>query len=163
MTSASDQLRSDHRRIETHLDGLLDALKHLGAERVEDVRLNFREIQRLAGRHMEQEERIFYPEIRSLAPDVLSRMDKQHEDIRHTERCLADLLASFPAAPSDRDLTELYRLGIEFHDAVQVHIVDEEERLLKLVDPLLSEPQQEHLLTAMKQIASEGSVSAAEE
>ena len=154
MTAASEQLRSDHRQMETHLDGLLDALKHLGAERVGDVHRSFREIQRLAGRHMEEEERVFYPAVRSLAPDILCHMDRQHEDIRETERCLDDLFRSFPAPPSDRDLTELYRLGIEFHDAVQVHIVDEEEQLLKVVDPRLSPQQQERLLAAMKQMAS---------
>ena len=45
---------------------------------------------------------------------------------------------------------ELYHLGIELHDAVQVHIVDEEEHLLKLVDKQLSSEQQRSLLAAMQ-------------
>ena len=91
------KVKNWHRRIETHLDSLLDALKHLGAARVADIRQDFREIQRLANRHMEQEERVFYPQVRPVAPDVLSRMDKQHEEMRQAEHCLDELVASFPA------------------------------------------------------------------
>ena len=152
-TLASDRLRTDHRQIELHLDDLHDALKHLSPERVQSVRQSFRALQRLARLHMEQEERIFYPTLRSSAADLLAHMDRQHSDIRQTEHCLAELLDSFPAPPTERDFTELYRLGIEFHDAIQCHIVEEEDHLLKLADEQLSSLQQQHLLTEMQKLA----------
>ena len=47
-------------------------------------------------------------------------------------------------------MEELYRLGVEAHDAVQVHIVDEEDSLLKLIDQHLSSEQQKSLLAALQ-------------
>jgi hypothetical protein len=40
-TPASDYLRADHRKIEGHLDPLLDALVYLTPARVDDVRRQF--------------------------------------------------------------------------------------------------------------------------
>ena len=153
-TQASDLLRADHRKMETYLDSLLEALKHLSADRVVGIRRDFLGIQRLARLHFDQEERVFYPAVRSLAPQVLSQMDEEHEVIRQTERYLGELLGSFPVPPTQRDLGELHRLGIEFHDAIQVHIIDEEDQLLKPADRLLSSPEQQRLAAAMLQIAA---------
>ncbi|MBI4464801.1 MAG: hemerythrin domain-containing protein [Acidobacteria bacterium] len=151
---ASDRLRSDHREIEFYLDGLREALRNLSAERIRSIQGNFREIQRLACRHLEQEERVFYPVLRRLAPDLLSQMDKQHQDIRDTEKFLEDVLRSFPALPSERDWAELYRLGVSFHDSIQHHIVEEEDHLLHFADQRLSLRQQEQALTEMQKIAT---------
>jgi quercetin dioxygenase-like cupin family protein len=41
-------------------------------------------------------------------------------------------------------------MGIEFHDAIQVHIVDEEEQLLKRVDEHLFSEQQRDLLEVLQ-------------
>src|SRR5579883_1790292 len=136
--SASDLLRADHRKIETHLDRMIRGLKNLTADQVGCIQQAFVAIQQLSTLHFEQEERVLYPEIRPKIPDMLAKMDREHEDVRETERCLAELLASMPPIPVQRDMDELHRLGIEFHDAVQVHIVDEEEELLKTADRLLS-------------------------
>jgi hemerythrin-like domain-containing protein len=153
-TLASDLLRADHRKIETHLDSLLLALKHLSADKVNGIRQDFTAIQRLATVHFEQEERVFYPEVRPSAPLILVQMDEEHETVRETERYLSELLESFPLSPVQRDLDELYRLGIEFHDAIQVHIVDEEDQLLKLADHLLSASEQQRIAAGMLQITS---------
>ena len=147
---ASDFLRADHRQVEDHLDNLLDALKHLSPPRVSDVRRSFTEIRRLLGAHLDEEERIFYPAIQPFAEHLLPQMLRQHGEIRETSRYLGDLLVGFPEAPTSRDMEEMYRLGVEAHDAVQVHIVDEEDSLLKLVDQHLSSEQQRDLLTAMQ-------------
>ena len=152
---ASDLLRADHRKIETHLDRLLHALKHLNAGQVSEIRRSFQGIQQIAQIHFQQEEGIFYPALRSMAPDLLSKMDQQHEDVRETERCLGDLLAIFPEAPSERDLVELFRLGIEFHDAVQCHIVDEEDHLLKYADSKIPDEQQQLLFAEMQKMQHE--------
>lgn len=148
---ASDFLRAEHPQVENHLDQLLDALKHLSAERVADVTRSYGEIHRLVGGHMEEEERIFYPAIQPIADDLLPHMLKQHDEIRETDRCLAELLSTFSGNPTGRDLEELYRLGVEVHDAVQVHIVDEEEQLLKLADQRLPAEQQRSLHAAMRE------------
>ncbi|MBI1954888.1 MAG: hemerythrin domain-containing protein [Acidobacteria bacterium] len=150
---ASDLLRADHRKIEAHLDRLLHALKHLSADQVSDIRRSFQGIQQIAEIHFQQEEGIFYPAMRSMAPDLLSKMEQQHEDVRETERCLGDLLSTFPETPSDRDLVELFRLGIEFHDAVQCHIVDEEDHLLQYADSKIPDEQQQRLFAEMQRCA----------
>ena len=152
---ASDLLRADHRKIETHLDRLLHALKHLSADQVSEIRRSFQQIQRIAQVHFQQEEGIFYPALRLMAPDLLSKMDQQHEDVRETERCLGDLLSTFPETPSNRDLVELFRLGIEFHDAVQCHIVEEEDHLLQYADSKIPDEQQHLLFAAMQKIQRE--------
>lgn len=157
-TPASDLLRAGHRRMETHLDGLLEALKHLSSDRVAGIQRDFLEIQRLARVHFEQEETVFYPQVRSLVPQILDKMDEEHEVVRQTERYLEELLGSFPVSPAPRDLGELRRLGIEFHDAIQVHIIDEEDQLLKVADHLLSGPEQQHLAVRMLQIAAGDSI-----
>ena len=149
---ASDLLRADHREIEFHLDGLREALRQLSVVRVFSIRGSFRHIQRLARLHMEREEHVFYPMVRSLAPDLLSQMDKQHQDIRDTEKFLEELLQSWPASPSDRDLAELYRLGVSFHDSIQHHIVAEEDNLLLFADTRLSATQQQQSLAEMRKI-----------
>ena len=148
--SPSDLLRAEHREVEDYLDTLLYALKHLSLERMKDIRHAVENIWRLVGAHMNVEERVFYPAIRPLGEELLPNMLKQHDEIREADRYLEELLAEFPEQPTDRDMGELYRLGIELHDAVQVHIVDEEEHLLKLVDRQLSNQQQQSLWAAMQ-------------
>ncbi|MBI3895698.1 MAG: hemerythrin domain-containing protein [Acidobacteria bacterium] len=150
----SDLLRADHRRIETHLDSLLRALKRLNAVQVAGIHQSFQEIQRIALGHFQMEEDVFYPALRSLAPDLLAKMDQEHGHVRETEQCLDQLLSSFPETPSERNLVELFRLGIEFHDAVQCHIVDEEDNLLKYADSKIPEDQQQRLLAEMQKIRS---------
>jgi hemerythrin-like domain-containing protein len=147
---ASDLLRNEHRQVEDHLDRLLDALKHLSAARVRDVHQSFEEIHRLVSAHMDEEEQILYPAIQPFAEHLISDMLRQHNDIRETDRCLEELLSDFPELPTVRNLEELYRVGVEVHDAVQVHIVDEEEGLLKLVDQHLSDEQQHKLVAIMQ-------------
>lgn len=149
-TAASDLLRADHRRIETHLDLLLEALRHLTPGDIPSVRAHFEEIRRLARPHFAREENVFYPRLRALNAALLSRMDDQHEDTRLKEQYLEELLASLPEAPGERDLVELYRLGVEFHDAVQTHIVDEEDNLLRFADDALSEEEQQGLAGRMQ-------------
>lgn len=150
-TAASDSLRADHRRIETHLDHLLAALQHLTPRKLGEVRRQFQHIRRLARPHFEQEEEIFYPQLRDCDPALLARMDSEHEHTRLVEQYLEDALASLPEKPTERDLGEIYRLGVEFHDAVQTHIVDEEDYLLALADRVLSPEEQQHLLVRMRE------------
>lgn len=155
-TPASDLLRADHRKIEKHLDSLLDALKHLSAGRLPEIRRDFAAIQKLSQLHFAQEEQVFYPAVRPLAPQVLAQMDDEHAAVRETEQgleeILRELLESISEPPTARHLGELYRLGIEFHDAVEVHILDEEDYLLKLVDRLITSAEQQNLAAAMLRV-----------
>jgi hemerythrin-like domain-containing protein len=155
-TPASDLLRSDHRQIESYLDSLLGALKHLSASCIDGIKQDFGAIQQIAGIHFEREERVFYPVLRSQAAHILAQMDQEHEVVRETELCLGEFLESLPITPVQRNLDELRRLGIEFHDAIQVHIIDEEDQLLKLADTLLSGEEQQRMATAMLKISSIG-------
>jgi hemerythrin-like domain-containing protein len=149
MNTASDLLRRDHRQIETHLDGLRDALVNLPAPRIAGVRYHFQAIRTLAGLHFRKEEEIFYPSLRGLDPQLLAEMDEQHEESRQAERDLEALLAGLSDSPNERDLTELHRLGLMFDDIVQTHILAEEDRLLPLADQTLRAEEQDALAIRM--------------
>ena len=129
MRTASDLLRQEHRRIETHLDGLRDALMNLPAPRITEVRHHF-------------------------YPDLLAEMDGQHEESRQAERDLEALLAGLSDPPSERDLTELHRLGLMFDDIVQTHILAEEDRLLPWADRTLRDEEQQALAIRMDRLQS---------
>lgn len=156
-TAASDMLRTDHRRMEKHLDSLLDALKHLRGDRVAGIRLDFAALEKLAELHFEQEERVYYPRVRNLAPKVMELMEEEHGVVRETEKGLHELLESISDPATQRSLDELHRIGIEFHDAVEVHMIDEEDQLLKLADQALTPDEQRSLAAAMRKIAGSDS------
>jgi hemerythrin-like domain-containing protein len=139
--------------MEKHLDSLIDALKHFGAERVAGIRQDFAAMEKLAEAHFELEERAYYPRVRALAPQVMELMEEEHRVVRETEKGLHELLESFYDPATQRSLDELHRIGIEFHDAVEVHIIDEEDQLLKLVDQTLTSEEQTALAATMREIA----------
>ena len=143
-------LRTDHRSIEEHLDRLLAALLDLTPERLSDIQAAVAGIQALATVHFRKEEEIFYPKVRPLDPDLLRRLDEQHEDVREAERHLVELLASPAQMDDPRWRNELRSLGIGFHDRIQHHIVDEEDLLFRLAAERLSMEEQESLASAMK-------------
>jgi len=146
---ACDQLRSDHRHIEQCLDALLAALLDLTTERIAGIQATVREIQNLSALHFAKEEQIFYPKLKPIAAELLASLDVQHEEVRELERHVAGLLAEPPSAPDTRWLNELRALGIEFHDRIQHHIVDEEDHLFRLAGDWLSGEDQEKLARAM--------------
>ena len=149
---ACDHLRLDHRAIEERLDTLLAALLDLTPERIPEIQAVFGQLRGLAAVHFETEEEIFYPKLRPLFAELLDRLDAQHEEVRELERHLADLLADPPAAPDGRWLNELRSFGIEFHDRIQHHIVDEEDQLFRLAGDRLLAEDQEALARAMEAI-----------
>ncbi len=149
---ACDHLRNDHRAIEERLDTLLAALRRLTPGRIPEIQAAVRGLQDLAAVHFEKEENIFYPRLRPLASDLLDRLDLQHEEVRELERHLAELLAEPPQAPEARWLNELRSFGIEFHDRIQHHIVDEEDQLLRLAGDRLTAEEQQSLARAMEAI-----------
>jgi hemerythrin-like domain-containing protein len=149
---ACEHLRKDHRAIEERLDILLAALLHLTPELIPEIQTIVRELQDLAAIHFEKEETIFYPKLRPLVSDVLDRMDLQHEEVRELERHLAELLAEPPQTPESRWLNELRSFGIEFHDRIQHHIVDEEDQLFRLAEDRLTAEEQQSLAAAMSAV-----------
>jgi hemerythrin-like domain-containing protein len=150
---ACEHLRKDHRVIEERLDELLAALLQLTPELIPKVQVTVRALQDLAVIHFEKEETIFYPKLRPLLSDLLDRMDVQHEEVREVERYLTELLA--PPQPLDsRCLNEVRSFGIEFHDRIQHHIVDEEDQLLRLAEDRLTAEDQESLAAAMSAVQS---------
>jgi hemerythrin-like domain-containing protein len=141
-------LRTDHRAIEEHLDRLLAALFDLRPERIPEIQTIVAKIQALAKIHFRKEEDIFYPKVRLLDPDLLHRLDEQHEDVREAERHLAEILAD-PQVADPRWMNELRSFGIAFHDRIQHHIVDEEDQLFRIAGERLTMEDQESLATAM--------------
>jgi hemerythrin-like domain-containing protein len=149
---ACDHLRQDHRAIEERLDALLAALLDLGPERIPAIQATVRDLQRLAALHFREEEEIFYPKLRPVAAELLDRLDLQHEEVRELEYHLAELLSGLPETLEARWLNELRSLGIEFHDRIQHHIVDEENQLFRLAADRLTREEQEGLAKTMGDI-----------
>lgn len=151
---ACDHLRQDHRTIEERLDTLLAALLALSHDRIPEVQATVRDLQHLAAVHFRKEEEIFYPRLRPVASELLNRLDVQHEEVRELEHHLAELLADPPETPDARWLNELRTFGIEFHDRIQHHIVDEEDQLFRLAGERLTREDQERLAQAMERVGS---------
>jgi hemerythrin-like domain-containing protein len=139
--------------MEEHLDALLAALQNLSPERISGIRATISEIQRLAAVHFRKEEEVFYPKMRPVAADLLASLDLQHEEVRELERHLTESLADPPDPPDARWLNELRALGIEFHDRIQHHIVDEEDQLFRLAANHLTREDHEGLVKAMQDCA----------
>jgi hemerythrin-like domain-containing protein len=144
-------LRIDHRAIEERLDRLLAALLDLRPERIPEIQATVTALQSLAKLHFRKEEEIFYPKVRPLDPDLLHRLDEQHENVREAERHLAEILAD-PQAADPRWMNELRSFGITFHDRIQHHIVDEEDQLFRIASERLTMEDQESLAIAMASI-----------
>lgn len=149
---ACDNLREDHRQIENYLDQLLAVLQHLNAGRVREVQAIVAGIQRLSAVHFEKEEGVLYPRLRSVQPELLDQMDQQHGVVREVEESVAEMLADPPQAPDSRWLNELRLLGIEFHDHIQHHIVDEEDHLFRIAGDHLDFEEQTRLAGEMAEI-----------
>lgn len=147
--SACDNLREDHRKIEVYLDRLLAALQVPRTEDVPAIRAIVDEIQRLRVIHFEKEENLFYPKLRTALPELLGEMDGQHDVIREVGTHVTQMLADPPRPPDARWLHELHLFGIEFHDHIQHHIVDEEDHLFRLADEELTHSEQTQLEQAM--------------
>ena len=147
--AACHHLLTEHRAIENRLDRLLDALLHLTSERVSEVQAVVGELQGLAALHFRKEEEIFYPKVRPLAPELLRLLDQQHEEVRELENHMAGLLAEIPETPDGRWLNELRSFGIELHDRIQHHIVDEEDHLFRVAGERLTSEEQHTPAKAM--------------
>lgn len=153
-TAACDHLRHDYRQIEEYLDRLFAAVTHPGPELVSQVRSAISSVQRLVAAHFEKEESLFYPKLRSAFPDLLGKMDLQHEDVRELDHVVSELLSDPPEFPEARWADELRRSCIELHDRIQHHIVDEEDQLFRLADRDLTPEDQAMLAHAFKRIQS---------
>jgi hemerythrin-like domain-containing protein len=151
-TPASDLLRSEHRLVEIQIDQLLHAVKHRTDDIVSDLRRALSGVRCLSQPHFEKEESVLYPYLRSQLPELLSRLDEQHEYAREVERHLVQLLEAIQGCPDERQRVELLRFSTELCDVIQHHIVDEEDQLLRLADARLSQEEQASLAAKMKQL-----------
>ncbi len=152
--SACEHLRKDHREMEMYLDSLLAALRRLGPERIAEAQGAVRDIRRLSSIHFEKEEVIFYPSLRPAFPDLLARMDQQHNEVRQVEQHVGDLLSDPPATPESRWLNDLQLFGTELYDLIQHHIVEEEDQLFRLAESRLTTEDQERLTVEMIKLHS---------
>jgi hemerythrin-like domain-containing protein len=152
--SACDNLREDHREMETHLDRLLAALQQPGPALIAEAQAAVRDIRRLYSIHFEKEEVVFYPSLRPTFPDLLAEMDQQHDDVREVAQHVGDLLSDPPPTPESRWLNDLRLFGTELYDLIQHHIVEEEDQLFRLAESRLSTEEQERLAVEMKKLHS---------
>lgn len=153
-TAACDHLRHDHRQMEECLDRLFAAVLHPGPELVAQVRSAISSLQRLQAVHFEKEESLFYPKLRSAFPDLLGKMDLQHQDVRELDHLVSELLSAPPEFPEARWADELRRSCVELHDRIQHHIVDEEDQLFRLADRDLTPADQAMLVGGFERIQS---------
>jgi hemerythrin-like domain-containing protein len=151
-TPASDLLRSEHRLVEIQIDQLLHAVKHRTDDIVSDLRRALSGVRCLSQPHFEKEESVVYPYLRSQLPELLSRLDEQHEYAREVERNLIELLEAIQGSPDERQCAELVRFSTELYDVIQHHIVDEEDQLLRLADSRLSREEQITLAAKMTEL-----------
>ncbi len=151
---ACDNLREDHRVMETYLDRLLAVLRQPGPELIAEAQAAVRDIRRLSSIHFEKEEVIFYPSLRSEFPDLLAQMDGQHADVREVEQHVGDLLSDPPPVPEARWLNDLQLFGTELCDLVQHHIIEEEDQLFRLAESRLTTEDQERLAVEMMKVHS---------
>jgi len=140
--------------MEECLDRLFAAVSHPGPELVAQVRSAISSLQRLEAVHFEKEESLFYPKLRPEFPDLLGKMDLQHEDVRELDHLVSELLSAPPEFPEARWTDELCRSCVELHDRIQHHIVDEEDQLFRLADRDLTPEDQAMLAAAFKRIQS---------
>jgi hypothetical protein len=84
--------------------------------------------------HLRHDHRQMEEYLRPAFPDLLSKMDLQHEDVRELDHLVSELLPDPPEFPEARWADELRRPCIELHDRIQHHIVDEEDQLFRLAD-----------------------------
>jgi hemerythrin-like domain-containing protein len=152
MAAASDLLRADHRKIEDLIDQLLATARALGRERPSKLRDILALLQPLVAAHFAKEEKVLYPRLRSELPDLLARMDEQHEHAREIQKALGETLESVQDRSAERELSELRRFAIELHDALQHHIVEEEDQLLRLADERVGVAEQDRLAEEMSRI-----------
>ncbi len=148
--SATELLRSDHRRIEDALDRLLLQAKHPHRDMARAIAEITAELRNLVAHHFAREEGVLYPRLRALWPDLLAQMDEQHAYTREIDDDLQELLSQLSGPPTDRQFTELVRFSIELHDAIQHHIVAEEDHLLRFADATLSPEEQRTLAAHME-------------
>jgi hypothetical protein len=77
-------------------------------------------------------------------------MDKQHEYIAEVTAGMDELTGMAGKGLTERQFLELIRLSMELFDAIQHHIVDEEDQLVRLADLHLSVVEQDCLATKMR-------------
>ena len=133
-SSAAQDLREDHARLERSLDtlrGIADALDDAGPE--EAVRL-IREAERLVAEevvaHERDDEAEVYPSLTRFLADShgLSAMSRAHREIQHLARLLSRLADGLAPADVDRYLVRDAQRVIESIEAlVRIHNAQEED------------------------------------
>ena len=108
---AIELIKQDHRRIDELFEQFLQAEADMTQEDL------FQEIQTGLSAHSEMEERVLYPELKSIAADQVEKALQEHAEIRK-------ILAELPDADLDEDSFE-ERFRVLRHD-FQTHIEEEE-------------------------------------
>ena len=150
--AACEQLRAEHRLIESELDRLERVVKDGSSDLATEVRRCLAAIQCLSRLHFDKEERVLYPYLRSALPQLIAQLDQQHGYTREVEGHLAELLRQISGTPDARQADELARFALEFADVIQHHIVEEEDQLLRLAQDRLTPVEQRDLAEQMRRL-----------
>lgn len=122
------QMRAAHRRLQDLCadvqDTLAEELSHESARKV------FGALRDSLDVHFEQEDRLYYPAIRSLRPDLTPQVTGFAEQHDHFRRCLAAIDSLLGAADRAGALSEFVALIQEFglHEAAEEDMLAEVDR-----------------------------------
>jgi hypothetical protein len=108
---AIELIKQDHRRIEELFEQFLQAEADMTQEEL------FQQIQTGLSAHSEMEERVLYPELRSIAADQVEKALQEHAELKK-------ILAELPDADLDEDSFE--KRFRELRHDVQTHVEEEE-------------------------------------
>jgi hypothetical protein len=118
---------AQHRRLNSHFEGLLEALRAGGAP--DALRDDFRRLREALEAHVDQEDRLYYPAVRALRPvhrPVLEELVVAHEIFRSQLGAIEASLAEAAFSAAERALVEFVE-GFAAHEAA-------EEALLRRID-----------------------------
>ena len=147
------QMRLDHRRMLPDVDRLRKAADHLDSL---DSRHLFDELRAVRSfledvvlPHEKEEDAVLYPIVAQLigGRDPTATMSREHLEIRHLVRLYGSIVDDIPAVgPDEEDLRDLRRALYSLHAILRLHIAQEEEAYLTLLEDSVS-PDAAHLIT----------------
>jgi hemerythrin-like domain-containing protein len=99
--------------------------------------------------HEKEEDAVLYPIVAQIigGHDPTATMSREHLEIRHLVRLYGSIVDDLPnGGPDEEDLRDLRRALYSLHAILRLHIAQEEEAYLTLLEDSLS-PDTAHLLT----------------
>ena len=141
LSALSSQLRGEHRRLRTGIDGLREVADRLDRLPVDELRRSLHHAVEFLLHdvlpHEANEERQFYPMIAEHigGADPTSTMLRTHVEIIHLTRALEQAVRALTDSEiSESDLVEFRRLLYALYSVLSLHNAQEDESYISLVD-----------------------------